>query len=135
MAVIIKGYDGCHFMCGRNCNYSAIQLEYATLLLALAKRHMSNTFNVVLHASMTPPMHVFAAWLNSCKKCYIFVTTILTLHVVCDKMIHMYESFNRGEIQWINTNIVKKQNRCLSAWKISHIKKLMRSQKALTGAK
>ena len=93
MAVIIKGYDGCHFMCGRNCNYSAIQLEYATLLLALAKRHMSNTYNVVLHASMTPPMHVFAAWLNSCKKCYIFVTTILTLHVVCDKMIHMYESF------------------------------------------
>ncbi len=43
MAVIIKGYDGCHFMCE--------------------------------------------------KICYIFVTTILTLHVVCDKMIHMYESF------------------------------------------
>lgn len=28
-----------------------------------------------------------------CKKCYIFVTTILTLHVVCDNIIHMYESF------------------------------------------
>ena len=40
-------------------NYSVIKLEYTTFLLALAKRHMSNIYNVVLHASMTPPMHIF----------------------------------------------------------------------------
>ena len=68
MAVIIKGYDGCHFMCGRNCNYSAIQLEYATLLLAVAKRHMSNLRIEVLHASMTSSIHRFVAWLNSNTK-------------------------------------------------------------------
>lgn len=35
------------------------------LLLALAKHHMSNICNVDLHAGMSFPIQIFAAWLNS----------------------------------------------------------------------
>jgi len=45
-----------------------MKLECAALLLALAKRHMSNICMGILHASMTFPIHIFVAWLNSNKK-------------------------------------------------------------------
>ena len=45
-----------------------MQFEYSTLLLAVAKRHISNICSVSLHASMTLPIHIFATWLNSKTK-------------------------------------------------------------------
>ena len=60
-ATVVATTDAASYL-GRGCvmwpllhtgYYSAIQLEYATLLLAAAKRHMSNICIEVLHASMT----------------------------------------------------------------------------------
>lgn len=83
-------YDNYSAKKATDMSASCIRCLHSFCLRLMAKRHMTNIKIICLHASMTHLNFIFVARLNSCKKCYIFVTTFLTLNVGYDRMKKMY---------------------------------------------